>query len=234
MRDLLYGSDNVKPLYKRLYELKRALKSADAITKYPDLVDDNGQYHNDLLDALIPVSPTKNVEIGRINIRLQSRDTTTDQKSRLVASFAQLLDSANEDVAELARDLVFYAYYSNYDQDVRNSFFDLVPPQYREQYDWALSSTLYHLAFSTGADRKVFQDAMFGDLATIDSNTKTDAINVDGMLDVICRNYWYDNNIVSRYYPERPQSDFNFGNFLSYGPERMSQGEFGFPGYVCM
>jgi hypothetical protein len=75
---------------------------------------------------------------------------------------------------------------------------------------------------------------MFGDLATIDSNTKTDAINVDGMLDVICRNYWYDNNIVSRYYPERPQSDFNFGNFLSYGPERMSQGEFGFPGYVCM
>jgi hypothetical protein len=45
-----------------------------------------------------------------------------------MASFAQLLNSQSEDVADIARDLVFYAYYSSYDQNVVNSFFDLVPP----------------------------------------------------------------------------------------------------------
>lgn len=234
MHDLLYGSENVKPLYKRLDELKRGLKSKDAVIKYPDLVDENGQYHNDLLDALIPLSPTKNVEIGRINIRLQSRDTTTDQKSRLIASFAQLLDSSNTDVSDFAKDLVFYAYYSNYDQDVRNSFFDLVPPSYREQYDWAINSTLYHLAFSDGSVRKRYQAAMLGDIVSIDSNAGTKSINVGGMLDVICRNYWWNDNIVSRHYPERPQNNFNNVGFRIYGPECMSQGEYGFPRYVCM
>jgi len=234
MHDLLYGSDNIKPLYKRLDTLKRALKSKNAITKYPDIVDENGEYHNDLLDALTPLSPTKNVEIGRINIKLQSRDTTTDQKSRLIASFAQLLDSSNQEVSDFAKDLVFYAYYSNYDQDVRNSFFDLVPPAYREQYDWALNSALYHLAFSEGSIRKQYQDAMLGDIASVDSNARTKAINVGEILDVICRNYWWNDNIVGRHYPGSAQTNFNNNNYRKYGPECMSQGEYGFPKYVCM
>ena len=234
MHDLLYGSETIKPLYRRIDQLKRELKSSNAINKYPDLVDENGQYHNDLLDALIPLSPTKNVEIGRINIKLQSRDTTTDQKSRLIASFAQLLDSSNQEVSDMAKDLVFYAYYSNYDQDVRNSFFDLVPPAYREQYDWALNSALYHLAFSDGSVRKQYQDAMLGDVADIDLNAKTNTINVSGMLDVICRNYWWNDNIVGRHYPQNSQTNFNKNNYRKYGPDCMNQGEYGFKKYVLI
>jgi len=45
-----------------------------------------------------------------------------------MASFAQLLNSEVEEVRDIAMDLVFYAYYSSYDQNVVNSFFDLVPP----------------------------------------------------------------------------------------------------------
>lgn len=115
MKQLLYGDETHDPLYKRLYTFKHELKTEKAFTEYSDLVDDEGNTHNDLLDTLIPMSPTKNVSVGRINMIRSNRDTNIDQKNRLVASFAQLLSSKNDKVAELARDLAFYAYYTLYD-----------------------------------------------------------------------------------------------------------------------
>ena len=61
------------------------------------------------------------------------------------AAFGQLLEHQNEKVRKLAEDLAFYAFYSTYDQNVVNSFFHLVPAQYRRQYDKALAIALAKL-----------------------------------------------------------------------------------------
>jgi len=75
---------------------------------------------------------------------------------------------------------------------------------------------------------------MLGDITNMDLNAKTNAFDVSGILDIICRNYWYDDNIVSRHYPSSIQDNFNKNDYRKYGPECMSQGEFGFPRYVLM
>jgi len=142
MRVLIYGDDDNKPLYQRLHDFKRALKAENAYEKYPGIVNEDNEYSNDLIDSLIPIAPTGKVLIGQINLKVSNRDTDSNKKNKLVASFAQLLSSSIPEVRQLAEDLAFYAYYSYYDQDVRNSFFDLVPPPYREQYDRALKDTL--------------------------------------------------------------------------------------------
>jgi hypothetical protein len=59
-----------------------------------------------------------------------------------MAGFDQLLSSSDDEIRKLAEDLVFYAYFSTYDQNTVNSFFDLVPPDYRKQYDAALRYAL--------------------------------------------------------------------------------------------
>ena len=61
-----------------------------------------------------------------------------------MAGFDQLLSSEDEEIRNLAQDLAFYAYFSTYDQNVVNGFFDLVPPDYRKQYDAALKYALNH------------------------------------------------------------------------------------------
>jgi hypothetical protein len=65
-----------------------------------------------------------------------------DRKAKLIAAFSELLTSTDKEINELAHDLAFYAYFSTYDQNVRNSFFDLVPPRFRQQYDRSLKHVL--------------------------------------------------------------------------------------------
>jgi hypothetical protein len=95
-------------------------------------------------------------------------------------------------------DLVFYAYYSSYDQNVVNSFFDLVPPQYRKQYDLSLAKALNLLNSNEEEDKASGHDIIY------------DGADVNKMMDIICRNYWYDDNVVPRYYPQDDTSDFPF------------------------
>jgi hypothetical protein len=61
------------------------------------------------------------------------------QKAILVSAFEQLLSHEDINVRRLARDIARFAYFSSYDQNTVNSFFDLVPPTYRIQYDKALA-----------------------------------------------------------------------------------------------
>ena len=46
----------------------------------------------------------------------------------------------------LAEDLALFAYYSTFDSNTTNSFFDLVPTPRRSQYDEALSHALKDLS----------------------------------------------------------------------------------------
>lgn len=232
MRNLIYGTEEQQPLYQRLYNFKASLKQEDAYEKYPGIVQEDNSYSNDLIDSLIPMAPNGKTTVGQIMLKYSNRDTDVQKKSKMVASFAQLLSSNIPEVKELADDLAFYSYYSMYDQDVRNSFFDLVPPEYREQYDEALKFTLRFGL--NGEDKDLYRDAMFDNRPNIDSNEESSGkFNADRTLDIICRNYWYDDNIVPRHY-QRGQGDLNKSDPKLYGSSQTSEGVDGFPRFVCM
>jgi hypothetical protein len=62
-------------------------------------------------------------------------DIAEQEKQLLTSAFEQLLSHEDLSVRRLARDIARFAYFSTYDQNTVNSFFDLVPTQYRVQYD---------------------------------------------------------------------------------------------------
>jgi hypothetical protein len=130
-QELLFGSENKKPLYERLDQFKRNLSDPEKAEEYWDITDAQGKVHNDLLDILIPQSPNNRCSIGKITLAQSLMDKDSQAKRKLISSFAQLLASEVDEVRELAEDLMFYAYYSQYDQNTINSFFDLVPVPYR-------------------------------------------------------------------------------------------------------
>lgn len=221
---ILFGDEKTQPLYLRLGELQKNLKDPKKKWNYFDLIDEkDGSLHNDLLDILVPQSPNSKFSIGRITLATSLIDKDSQGRRKLMASFAQLLNSQSEDVADIARDLVFYAYYSSYDQNVVNSFFDLVPPQYRKQYDKALSNTLNLLNSSNSEDKKQGCNIIY------------DNSDLDKIIDVICRNYWYDDNIVPRYFPKTEENENIFVNSKPvYGPPKVFGSNYGFPQYVVM
>ena len=62
-----------------------------------------------------------------------------------------------------------------------------------------------------------------------------DNADLDKIIDVICRNYWYDDNIVPRYFPKTDENENKFVNSRPvYGPPRVSGSTYGFPQYVVM
>nr|DAS39585.1 MAG TPA: hypothetical protein [Caudoviricetes sp.] len=126
-------------------------------------------------------------------------NTSANTKRKLVTAFNQLLVSEDETIRQLAEDLAFYAYYSSYDQNVVNSFFELVPYSLRRQYDTSLKRALTWANAS-----KNRQQALSAILNTPISNemSNIDAVNssVDAIIDTISRNYWYDDSIVQPAY----------------------------------
>lgn len=84
---------------------------------------------------------------------------------------------------------MFYSYYTTYNNGGVNQFFDLVPPMYRLGYDEALKKALQN----AGNSDIELGKAILGN----DGNTDTyGAFNVTELLDVICKNFWYDDAIV--------------------------------------
>lgn len=199
MRRLLYGTDTELPLFRRLSNLiqdARTVRSGkaedDRFEKYGDLLDNEGNLANELLLYLWPQAPTEKYPVGRILLNESQMNTSSDKKSRLTSAFEVLLSSGNEEIRKLARDLAWYAYYSEYDQNVKDSFFDLVPMSYRIQYDSALK-----YALARGGQ---YLDAAITPNAQYVMNYEGDLVQNPGRaalyIDVISRNYWYDDNIV--------------------------------------
>ena len=222
-RRILFGDDNTPPLYRRLADLQKNLKNNKKKWDYFDIIDEKGELHNDLLDILVPQSPNNKFSIGRITLTTSLIDKDSQGRRKLMASFAQLLNSEVEEVRDIAMDLVFYAYYSSYDQNVVNSFFDLVPPQYRKQYDLSLAKALNLLNSNEEEDKASGHDIIY------------DGADVNKMMDIICRNYWYDDNVVPRYYPQDDTSDFPFTSSKPvYGTSQPYGSQFGFPRWVAI
>lgn len=127
--DMFYGEYSVP---RRLLKLKSDIKQG----KYPDLLTDDGSIANEFLNFLYPnVYKTTSLyeEPDFINTRMS---TTLDinMQNEIIYSWDELLHHPNEEVRELAEDLIYYAFYTSGDQTNPNSFFRFVPFTWREGF----------------------------------------------------------------------------------------------------
>ena len=199
---LLFGNKEQDSIFVRLRNLMHNIKH-DTSGAYIGL-GYNGQILNDLLKFLSPLTPSKDNSIGRMILSHSQTDNRNQDEIKLQAAFGQLLEHPNERVRKLAEDLAFYAFYSTYDQNVVNSFFHLVPAQYRRQYDKSLAVALAKLK----KDKISKADAIraMGGLGRSKQSTDMDILlgmAATNIHSTISRNYWYDQNIVHVHYIPR-------------------------------
>lgn len=222
VKRLLFGTDTEKSIFDRLSTLMDDIRENPYDEKYDDLVDDRGDIINDLLLYLDPQSPNSKYPIGRMFLSTSSIDTNKNTKRRLITAFDQLLRSEDEDIRKLATDLAFYAYYSTYDQNVINGFFDLVPVEYRKQYDLCLGKTLRGLnSPHDDVYAQTLQEVLgVSGLSDIDEILSLGCGNV---IDVISRNFWYDDNIIVPTYIPTYRSSFYSKNAMIVGDPQFDQ-----------
>jgi len=161
-------------LFDNISSLIEDIKRSPQATEYAGLADNNGNVYG-LLDYLRPMPATEDFPVARMMFKKSIVNVTTDEKSELSSSFDLLLNHPNERVRRIARDIAIYAYYSTYDTNNASAFFDLVPVDFRRQYDYALREGLRH------------QDELI------------DQFDATSMLATICRNYYNDDDIVPLY-----------------------------------
>lgn len=172
-------------VFKNLADLIRDIQQNGFSEDYEGLTDPNtGEIINDFLKFLLPQLPSSTNEIGRMLLFKNAMSMDPDEKPVLIAGFDQLLRHSNKKIRRIARDVAIYAYYSTYDVNTANSFFDLVPAYYRKQYDLALKMGL-----------RASDDS----LANMISGDTSLGIESD-IADIIARNFWYDDNVVPVYY----------------------------------
>lgn len=127
--DVFYGDYSVP---RRLLKLKSDIKQG----KYPDLLNDDGSIANEFLNYLFP-NVYKNVTVYEQPDFVDTRMSTTldiNMQNEIIYSWDELLHYPNDEVRELAEDLIYYAFYTSGDQTNPNSFFRFVPFSWREGY----------------------------------------------------------------------------------------------------
>ena len=200
-KQLTIGTKEQKSIFVRLAKLISQIKKDPYSEKSDGLVDADGNIINDLLLYLNPQTPNDKYPIGRMLLKNSQTENKSSDERRLISAFAQLLEHPNEEVRQLAQDIAFYAYFSTYDQNIANSFFHLVPYEYRKQYDIALKVQLESLSSRKPQIRaQAIRNA--GGL-NISSGMQLDDVEkaaASNMIDVLSRNYWFDDNLVPVHY----------------------------------
>ena len=215
MRRLIFGEEKEKSIFERLAMLIRKIK--DDPDSYDNLVDSEGQISNKFLLFLNPQLPSKKFPIGRMLLTQPQMMLSGPVKMQLQFGFDQLLRSDNEEVRQLANDLAYYSYFSTYDQNTPNAFFDLVPPSFRKQYDQALKQTL-----SNNRKLSTYSDVtgQTYDINIDHAEAKRMMVIkfVNEVIDIMSRNYWFNDNIVPRFFPVvKGSNDFSmkYGSVLA-------------------
>ena len=202
MKELIFGTKNKPALFTRVNNFLKVLNTPDknGNYKYADygLIEYDGTNANEFLTYLNPQAPSEQYPIGRILLSSSQMNQDQDVKQRLRSAFYQILTCPDQKVRQLGRDLAFYAYYSNYDQNNPNSFMELVPTEFRQQYDSALKHGLRK-------GSKFLQNALHSitDASTSGDNWFDDIKGQRGLareyLAIMSRNFWFNDDIVAPY-----------------------------------
>lgn len=167
------------------------------------LLDMDGKLSNEFLSLLRPQTASVKFPVGRMLLAKSSYGITGQEESRLVSAFNDLLENNDPTIRRLARDLAFYAYYSSYDTNSVHSFFKFVPAYYRQQYDKVLKFAL--LQNQTNLEN------MLRNVRPGSPNGSINGTLLDEVIDVICRNYWRDDNLVPVCNVYHSPKDLNHG-----------------------
>lgn len=221
MRDILFGNSKQDDIFTRLRSLMNKMKTYKGKDGKYDMYRDSITHDitNSLLLYLNPIPKVGDDPIGKMSLTRMQSLTSDEEKIQLQAAFSQLLSSPDQEIKSLAEDLAFYAYYSQYDQNKANSFFDLVPSEYRAQYDETLRKVCKQL--DDFANEDVRKEALLGMLQdnSYDISTPIGIVETafsDMLMDLIARNYWNDENIVRTYYVKQREAtlDSNWGDIF--------------------
>lgn len=216
INQLIYGDKDVPSIPKRIAKIKtdirkefiRQYESGEVADWLWQLCNDDGSIRNDFLNYLTPIIPNKGSDkIDRIILSDSSMDVDGNFKNQLYSAFEELLElSTNsqedremvEDIRNLAKDLILYAYYTTYNNSSVNQFFDLIPAKYRKGYDQALSTVLKDFWLNDDID---YIGSILGDVSgdLYEPGTNNQMLQVYDMSKLIARNFWWDSNIVGRY-----------------------------------
>ena len=220
IRELLFGTKQQGSIFERVSDLLAKMRK-DLYNEAYDGLTDGTCVTNELLLYLNPQSPSSKYPIGRMLLSMSQTEMNGDQKRQLISAFSQLLSHKNPEIRNLARDLAFYAYFSTYDQNTANSFFDLVPAQYRAQYDKSLKQVLHAMSVHSKEDPSIHANAVKA-MVNVNSDTLDDGdimrLGAMNIIDTMSRNFWYDDNIVKVYYTDK-YSDTKSNVLTSYGGE---------------
>ena len=159
-----------------IYKLQNGLLGSE----FNDLLDDAGNINNEFLNYYISKIDNK-FQIGRFTTKMSYINVDPNQRLVLQSALYQLLTHSNSYVRRLFRDIVFYDYYSTYNNDSFSSIFDLVPIQFKMQYIQSITDSMK-------------SEDLIGRISENSSK-----INPDEYIDTICRNYWYNDKIVPVY-----------------------------------
>lgn len=171
LRDLFIGPNTIA---KRINRIKTDIIS-DAASKggkYPIISVTNGRISNLFLNSITGVTDTTGKAIDYV--RLDYSDDISSNASRQIREYWQeLLDSDNQELHDLAYDLVRYAVFSGHGTKHLNSLFDFIPTRILDELGY----------YETVRTLEENIDN-FSNLFTPDD------------VDEIYRNNWQDNNMV--------------------------------------
>ena len=186
-------------IFENIAEVINQLETSDLEDRkgeFKGLVNENGRVINELLNYLRPQPANDKFDIPRLLLKKQNRNTATSEKSRLMSAFDFLLSHPMEIIRRLARDIAIYSYYSGYNTNSAYSFFDLVPIEYRKQYDEAIKEGVNNFSSSTAAQ------------VGVENGIQDYKQNCKPLIDTICRNFYSDDKIVPLFeFPKQSSMD---------------------------
>ena len=186
--EMLYGSNS---MCKRLTGIKQyIIENKD---QFPTLVNQDGTVKNALLNYLQEYPADGEVQkMDRIVLSDSSLNNDYDTENQLVSAFSELLESPEEVIRDFANDLAKYAYLTSYDDRGVNSFFNLVPNEWKlnNGYVDAIKNGLQQ--FKSSSNREAYS-------SIAEENDNPDALYFPSINIAIARNMWQDDDIVNPY-----------------------------------
>ena len=210
MKTLLFGSDNEKSLAERLEQCKTILinkyNSYSNKNKIPDyirqLFDDNGKLQNDFLNVVKGFVSEDKTQPSRVVLNQSAINMDQWQKSKISAAIEELRDLSTisqdkEDqniikaIKRLLDDLIFYSYYSTYNNGGVNQFFDMCPVDEIHQYTDGVSK-----AVTQNKNTDALISFIINDYS---GKGQLGEYNLKFLMDLIFKNFWNNKDIVKEY-----------------------------------
>lgn len=186
LNSMAFGKDNIA---SRLNAVKNYIRKNKQDPNLVTLVDEQGNITNDLLNYLQGITISNKNKANKIVTATSSLNNSRYYEDRLRSAFYDLLTNDDEMVRKLAEDLVKYAFVTSYDNRTPNSFFNVVPMEYKQQIGY-LDSIKDAMNKLIRNDIDIIQDA-----STLEELTDSIYLNM-------VRNYWADNDVVPLYIPK--------------------------------